>query len=298
MAEALRQAVRRHADAHAGQGDLVLLPIPGIGILHIEEPSAITHSLYKPVLCLVLGGAKQVSVGGATYAFAAGHSAIISADVPVEGRVVRASRADPYLALAIELEMEVIREVTATMAPVAAQEVPAARREPAVFLDETDEAVLDCALRLLRLAERPEAVPVLRPAIVRELHYWLLAGRHGAALRRLARRDGHAERISRAVSLLRAEFRNAVPVQRLAILAGMSPSSFHQHFKTVTTLSPRQFHKRLRLLEARRLMLDEGLASTSAAFAVGYESVSQFTRDYGRLFGAPPRRDVEAKRAA
>ena len=130
----------------------------------------------------------------------------------------------------------------------------------------------------------------------RELHYWLLAGRHGAALRRLGGSEGHAQRVSRAVAVLRAEFARPLPVERLAEAAGMSPSSFHAHFRAVTSLSPLQFQKQLRLIEARRLMLSESLPASRAAFAVGYESVPQFTREYGRMFGLPPVRDVEAAR--
>jgi AraC-like DNA-binding protein len=191
--------------------------------------------------------------------------------------------------------MGIMREV---MDAASAVSTPAARDAPRLFLDDTDETVADCALRLMRLLDRPEAIPVLRPAILKELHYWLLAGRHGDALRRLALPDSHAQRIARAIAILRAEFTGAVPVERLAEAAGMSASSFHQHFKAVTSLSPLQFQKQLRLLEARRLMLSEGLSASRAGFEVGYESVSQFTREYTRLFGAPPRRDVSESRDA
>ena len=156
--------------------------------------------------------------------------------------------------------------------------------------------VADVALRLMRLLERPEAVPLLHASLVRELHYWLLAGRHGAAIRRLGWPGSHAQRVARAVAVLRADFAQPLPVESLAALAGMSPSSFHQHFRAVTSLSPLQFQKQLRLIEARRLMLSEGASASSAAFAVGYESVPQFTREYGRLFGLPPVRDTQVAR--
>ncbi|MDD3444577.1 MAG: AraC family transcriptional regulator, partial [Zavarzinia sp.] len=129
-----------------------------------------------------------------------------------------------------------------------------------------------------------------------EMHYWLLAGRHGPAIRRLGMPEGPVRRVARAVSLLRAEFARTLPVDRLAAAAGMSPSSFYQHFRAVTSLSPLQFQKHLRLIEARRLMMAEGASASSAAFAVGYESVSQFTREYGRLFGLPPAKDSKAAR--
>jgi AraC-like DNA-binding protein len=139
----------------------------------------------------------------------------------------------------------------------------------------------------MRLLDRPASLPVLRAQLVREMHYWLLAGRHGPAIRRLGWPDSHAQRVARAVAVLRNEFSRPVLVERLADVAGMSPSSFHQHFRNVTSLTPLQFQKQLRLIEARRLMLWEGASASSAAFAVGYESVPQFTREYGRMFGLP-----------
>jgi len=162
--------------------------------------------------------------------------------------------------------------------------------------EQTDTEVIDAALRLMRLIERPASVPVLRTQLVREMHYWLLTGRHGAAIRRLGWPDGSVQRVARAVAVLRAEFAQPLRVERLAAVAGMSPSSFHQHFRTVTSLSPLQFQKQLRLIEARRLMLSVGMTSSSAAFAVGYQSVSQFTREYGRMFGSPPVRETRAAR--
>lgn len=142
---------------------------------------------------------------------------------------------------------------------------------------------------------RPDAVPVLRAGIVRELHYWLLTGRHGAALRSLALPDSHAQRMVAAVQMLRDGFRHTLPVEQLAAAARMSTSSFHRCFKAMTSLTPVQFQKQLRLVEARSLMLSESRAASRAAYDVGYESVSQFTREYARMFGAPPRRDTRAE---
>jgi AraC-like DNA-binding protein len=144
----------------------------------------------------------------------------------------------------------------------------------------------------MRLLDRPDAISLLRPGIMRELHYWLLSGQHGLALRALAGPDSHPSRLAAAVAILRAEYRSRIPVERLADAAAMSLTAFHKHFKHMTSLSPVQYQKRLRLIEARRLMLDEGFSASNAAFEVGYESVSQFTREYGRLFQVPPKRDA------
>jgi AraC-like DNA-binding protein len=294
-AETLRRAVWRYTDAHADAQGVAIPPMPGLAMIRAYAPTLQTRSMYRPVLCLVLQGAKAMTIGTEAVTFAAGQSVIVSVDLPTHGRVVQARRDAPYLALAIELDMAIMREV---MGQSAATPAPPPRREPLLFLDDTEQVIADCALRLMRLLDRPEAIPVLRPAILKELHYWLLAGRHGDALRRLALPDSHVQRIARAIAILRAEFTGAIPVERLATAAAMSPSSFHQHFKAVTSLSPLQFQKQLRLLEARRLMLSEGLSASRAGFEVGYESVSQFTREYARLFGAPPRRDVSENRDA
>jgi len=294
--ETLAAAVRRHADAHADPDGVAATPIPGLVLMRVFGPTGLTKALYRPVLCLVLQGAKEVTAGAEVHRFAAGRALVVGADIPVSSRVVEASRAAPYLALALALDLGVMRDVMAELAAIPPP--PSSGRDPAILVDDTDVAVADCASRLVRLLDRPAAVPVLRAPIVTEMHYWLLAGRHGAAMRRLALPDGPAARVARAVAILRAGFAGHLPVERLAAAAGMSPSSFHQHFKAVTTLSPLQFQKHLRLLEARRLMLNEGHGATRAAFAVGYESASHFTRDYARMFGTAPSRDAGEGRAA
>ena len=295
--ETLAAAVRRHADAHADPDGVAATPIPGLVLMRVSGPTGLTKALYRPVLCLVLQGAKEVTAGAAVHRFAAGRSLVVGADIPVSSRVVEASRAAPYLALALALDLGVMRDVMAELA-AAPPPPPSSGHDAAILVDDTDAAVADCASRLVRLLDRPAAVPVLRAPIVTEMHYWLLAGRHGAAMRRLALPDGPAARVARAVALLRAGFTGHLPVERLAAAAGMSPSSFHQHFKAVTTLSPLQFQKHLRLLEARRLMLNEGHGATPVSFAVGYESALHFTRDYARMFGTAPSRDMGEGRAA
>ena len=294
MTQALRCAVWRYVDAHGDREGLAATPLGGVGMMRASAPTGIMKAIYKPLVCLILQGSKQVTVGADTYGFTAGQSAIVGTDVPVVSRITQASWAEPYLALAIELDTAVLLDLSAQI-DGASSPVPAA---PAVLVDETDAVVADCALRLLRLLEWPEAIRLLCPSIMRELHYWLLAGRHGRAVRGLARPDGAAHRVARAVAVLRAEFDRPLRVERLAAAAGMSPSTFHHHFRAITSLSPIQFQKQLRLIEARRRMLSDGLPVSRAAFEVGYESVTQFTREYGRMFGLPPGRDRSEGRAA
>ncbi|RWQ30479.1 MAG: AraC family transcriptional regulator [Mesorhizobium sp.] len=287
---ALLNAVRRHADTNAGPDGIAHTPIPGLNTVRATAPSGLVYDISRPLACLVVQGSKHVTMGTQGFAFSAGDSLLITADVPTVSQITRASAAAPYYSLVLELDPAVIAELNEQ---IDAQHV--ADHAP-VRVDPTDAEVADAALRLMRLLDRPASVPVLQAQLVREMHYWLLAGRHGSAIRRLGWPDGQMRRVARAVAVLRAEFARPLPVERLAAVAGMSMSSFHQHFRAVTSLSPLQFQKQLRLIEARRLMLSEGKTASSAAFAVGYESVSQFTREYGRLFGRTPVRDTKEAR--
>lgn len=287
----LLDTVQRYADIHADAEGIALTPIPGLMLVRATAPSGLLHAVSKPFICLVLQGSKHVAMGPRSFAFAAGDSLLVTADVPTVSQITRASLAAPYFSLVMELDQAAIAELAVQMSGEPEREhVP-------VRVDATEAEVADAALRLMRLLDRPSAVPVLHAQLVRELHYWLLCGRHGAAIRRLGWPNGPAQRVARAVAVLRSDFARTLPVERLAEVAGMSPSSFHQHFRTATSLSPLQFQKQLRLIEARRLMVAEGASASKAAFTVGYESVPQFTREYGRLFGLPPVRETKAARA-
>ncbi|MFG1422201.1 AraC family transcriptional regulator [Roseixanthobacter liquoris] len=289
MSEDLCAAARRFTTDLQAPDGLLLSEVEGIGFACARAPTPYVHALYRPLLCLVLQGAKDVTSGLDTWSFKAGETLIVGTDLAVAGRVRQASQMEPYLAVALEINVALLKDLMGDIA-AAPQAQPAAR----VAVAQTQAAVQDCVARLVRLVDMPDALAVLRHSILRELHYWLLRGPHGPMLRELSLPDSHAARISRAVALLRADYARPLPVGRLAGAAGMSVSSFHAHFKAVTSLSPLQFQKRLRLVEARRRLHGEGAAIAEAAFDVGYESVSHFTRDYTRLFGAPPRRDLEA----
>lgn len=291
MNDTLLKSVRRYAEAFADPAGIARTPLPGLTTIRATAPSGLDHAISRPLVCLVLQGTKRVTMGNRAFTFSAGDSLLITADVPTVSQITRASIATPYFSLVLDLDPAVIADLGVEM-----KAVPVADGTP-VRHEQTDTEVIDAALRLMRLIERPASVPVLRTQLVREMHYWLLTGRHGAAIRRLGWPDGSVQRVARAVAVLRAEFAQPLRVERLAAVAGMSPSSFHQHFRTVTSLSPLQFQKQLRLIEARRLMLSDGMTSSSAAFAVGYQSVSQFTREYGRMFGLPPVRETKAARS-
>ena len=286
----LLDAVRRHGEAHANAAGIAQSAIPGLATVRATAPSGLLHDISRPLVCLVVQGSKHVTMGAQGFAFAAGDSLIITADVPTVSQITRASVVEPYLSLVLELDPAVLAELAARM------DVEQAPHQAPVRVEPTDAEVAEAALRLMRLLDRPASVPVLKDQLMREMHYWLLAGRHGPAIRALGWHDGHAQRVARAVAVIRAEYTQPLRVERLAAVAGMSLSSFHQHFRAVTSLSPLQFQKQLRLIEARRQMLSDGMNASSAAFAVGYESVSQFTREYGRMFGLPPVRDMRSAR--
>lgn len=286
----LLDAVRRHADSHADAHGIARTPVPGLSTVRATAPSGLVYAISRPLVALVVQGRKQVTQGPQMLDLAPGESLLITADVPTVSQITRATLAAPYYSLVLELDAAVIAELAGQM-----QAASVGRRTHVRTLP-TDTEVAAAALRLLQLLERPEALAVLQASLLRELHYWLLAGRHGEAIRQLGWPGSQAERIGRAVALLRGQFSKPWTVEQLADAAGMSASAFHRHFREATSLSPLQFQKQLRLIEARRLMLAEGLSASSAAFGVGYESVPQFTREYGRLFGQPPVRDVAAAR--
>lgn len=292
MNEELLQAVQRYGELHADAAGIAQTPVASLRTIYATAPSGLQYDVSRPLACLVLGGEKHVTMGRVAFTFGPGESLIITADVPTVSQLTRASRARPYCSLVLDLDPALIAELSVEM-----KAVPIGDDRP-VWVEPTDGEVAVAALNLLRLMGRPAAIPILAPQMVRELHYWLLAGRHGPAIRHLGLRDGHAQRIARAVAVLRADFARPLRVNDLAEAAGMSPSSFHQHFRSLTSLSPLQFQKHLRLLEGRRLILAEGGSVSSAAFAVGYESVSQFTREYSRIFGLPPVRDKQAVEGA
>ena len=284
-----KNAVQAYASRNSNRDGVAFAPVPGLVMKYAEAPGKDLHAVSRPMFILVLQGAKRLIVGNEERVFSSGRSLIVSADMPLVSRVLQASSHEPYLAFGVELEMALLRELAVQLGDGRTQRSPSRRT---LFELDIEIAAVDCAMRLMRLIDTPEAAPLLRPAIMQELHYWLLSGQHGGDLRALADPDSHASRLEAAVAILRTEYRQRISIEQLAIAAGMSLTAFHKHFKLMTSLTPGQYHKRLRLIEARRLMREEGFLASAAAFDVGYESVSQFTREYGRLFQAPPKRDA------
>jgi AraC-like DNA-binding protein len=245
--------------------------------------------MYKPALCITVQGAKQVLFGDKLFDYGEMQALVVGVEQPGVGRVTRATLREPYLGIFLQLDLGILREVTAQLSP---PPKPNGDTRMGVFGIEVDGPLADCIGRMIQMLETPQAAPILYPAIMRELSYWLLTGESGGEICKLVSPNSRTQRIAEAICLLRDDITRPIRIEQLADTAQMSPSSFHQHFKLLTSLTPIQYQKQMRLLEARRLMVEDGANVTGAAYRVGYESVSQFSREYARMFGTPPKRDI------
>ena len=280
----LAEIITRHAPATGMYGT----PLPCLSLFRADRPTLPIPSVYEASLCLIAQGAKRVSIGEHSLVYDASHYLLVSVDLPLTGHIIEAAPDAPYLCCKIDLDLPALADLI-----IAHGGQAVAEPRPVLAVYPSDPDLIDAACRLVRLLERPDSIPALAPLIEREILYRLLVGPHGATLRQLAAADSHLHQVSRAIARIREEFRHRLRVREIAAEAGMSESSLHKHFKAVTRMTPLEYQKQLRLQEARRLMLTEGANAGSAGFAVGYDSPSQFSREYRRLFGAPPRQDVE-----
>jgi AraC-like DNA-binding protein len=259
-------------------------PMNGLQILRQTFPSSFQASLYEPVLCLILQGGKQVAIGEQTLSFGPGECLLVSHDLPVRSRITKA----PYLALVLEVDVATIRELYDKVVDSALD----SERARAAQTHQADPGLLDALYRYLALADSPADAQVLSTLTSKEIHYRLLVAPFGGMLRSLIRRDSNASAIARAIGYIRDDIRSPITIPEIARRVGMSASSFHKHFKTITSTTPLQYQKELRLLEARQLLKTGGASVTTAAYDVGYESPSQFSREYARKFGVPPSQDL------
>ena len=290
MSETLLETVTRYTESRVGQSPFVTA-IPGLVILRSEHPQPPSHRIFKPALCIVVQGAKRTTFGNRHFDYRAGQALVVSVEMPSHGRVVEASPERPYLSVVVEFDLTAMREVLEGVGDALPRPVGSAGAG-GVFVADFDGPMQDCVLRMVHLLATPRAVAALYPALMRELCYRLLAGPRGGDIARVVLANGHDRRLLDAIHTLRARFTEALRVEELARIARMSPSAFHRGFKALTATTPLQYQKRLRLLEARNLLLADAATAETVACRVGYESASQFSREYARLFGAPPRRDV------
>lgn len=283
----LRAILLRHR-RHAVPG----MPIPRVGLMHADAPTTPTCASYEPIFCVVAQGAKRVMLGERVFEYGAGSYFVVSTDLPVIGGVCEASAAAPYLGIGLKLDRALLADALLDI-PAGTAPAPAA----GMAVGPVPDDLLEPVVRLARLLDRPADIAVLAPLIEREILYRLALGPQGATLRQITAADSKLARIARAIRWIAQNYAEALSVDALADLAGMSRSSFHRHFRAVTSMSPLQYQKRIRLQEARRLLFAAEADAMRVGFAVGYESPSQFSREYGRLFGAPPGRDAARLRA-
>lgn len=280
--------------ARVVRADGTIQPLPGLYLSRRSVPLEPLHSVVKPSLCVVAQGSKEVLLGESHYRYDPAHYLLATVDLPWVSQVLEASKERPYLSLRLELNAALVNAVMVEAECFSASPVPV---DPmAMAVSPLDANLLDAAVRLVRLLDCPAEARVLLPLVSREIIYRLLIGDQGGRLFHLALAGGYTSHIARAVERLRHDFDQPLHIEQIARELGMSVSGFHHHFKAVTALSPLQFQKRLRLLEARRLMLGEDLDATSAAYRVGYHDASHFNREYKGFFGIPPMRDVQRLR--
>lgn len=260
---------------------------PGLLLVRQVAPTTFESSIYEPLICLILQGQKITRAGERETVVSAGECIVVSHAMPVVARVTQASAAAPYLSLVARVDMAELRSLEGSV-----DATPTAHAPRAFTTASASPRMASVFERYVALADAPEEAAVLLPLIRRELHFRLLKATSGQMLRLLLARDSHASNIARAIQVLRRDYRRRVEMTDLAQTVGMSASSFYQHFKAVTATTPLQYQKDLRLTEARRLVLGGAHSISAAAYAVGYESPSQFSREYARKFGGPPRADL------
>ncbi|MBN1260342.1 MAG: AraC family transcriptional regulator [Anaerolineae bacterium] len=270
-------------------------PLKGLRLHRESAPTECMHGISSLAFCVIAQGSKDVFLGDDCYQYDPMHYLLAAAELPVVSQITEASRDQPFLSLCVALDPMLVSSVMVEAGYVASRKQANAR---AINVSPLDGSLLDTVVRLVRLLDTPAEAPFLMPLITREIIYRLLKGEQGARLRHIAIQESHTHRIAQAIQKLREEFDQPLRIDDIAQELGMSVSSFHHHFKAVTALSPLQFQKQVRLQEARRLMLGEGLDATSAGYRVGYNDASHFNREYKRLFGLPPLRDVERLREA
>jgi AraC-like DNA-binding protein len=267
--------------------------IPALTLHRRSAPTQPLHCIYSLGLGVVVQGGKQVLQGGESIDYGPGQSMLTTIDLPVVSHVTRASVREPFLGMMVTLDLSSIVQIASEM------DVPRPRRDEShrsISFQALGAALLDALVRLVRLLDEPALVPRLAPLIQHEITIRLLSGPHGPQLQHLVAAGSPSQQVARAVAWLKQHFAETLLVDDLAARVHMSPSTFRQHFRALTGLSPLQYQKQLRLQEARQLMLNENADAGSAAGRVGYESASQFSREYSRLFGAPPQRDVKRMR--
>ncbi len=269
--------------------------LPELSVIRRDKTTEATPGMYSPAVCFVLQGEKDVWVGNKVYRYNRTNYLVSCLDIPAIAQVVVASSRQPFVCLKLELQASIVYEILQETSPVELQKEQA---EVGFYVEKVTAELAEAFARLLRTLENKDDLRVLAPSIMREIHYRLMSSRFGTKVRQLGVVGSKTQRIGKVVEHLRKVYASPLRVTDLARMANMSPSSFHLHFRQVTSMSPLQYQKHIRLQEARRLLSVETTDAASVAYEVGYESPSQFSREYRRLFGQPPMRDLDRLREA
>ncbi|MEJ8303267.1 AraC family transcriptional regulator [Saccharibacillus sacchari] len=260
---------------------------PPLSLIRSAEDAVPVYTVYEPSICLVAQGSKRVLLGDETYRYGPSQYFAVSVELPISGEVTEASNELPYLAVRLRIDPQQVLELIRESGPT-----PRGATSRGLYVSEAASGMLDAFLRLVRLLETPDDLDVLAPMAAREIVYRALRDSQGQAIRQMAPGAGHAASVAEAIRRIRERYNENLRIDELAENVGMSPSSLHRRFREVTAMSPLQFQKQIRLQEARRMLLSEPVQAAEAAFRVGYESPSQFNREYVRLFGRPPLADI------
>ena len=286
--------IRDFASDLGGKEKIYPTTVPCLSVLCDYAPTRIEAMVYDPVVCLVLQGRKETHMGDRCVRFGEGDSLIVSHSLPVMAAVTEASRDRPYVAMVLMLDIALARNLYDEVGIATPDRIQAHSLEAAA----SDPKLIDAMARLFEVSREPLEAQALAPLIVREIHFRLLQSDHGGMLRQLLWRDSAASKVAKAIARIRVEFTRPIPVSEMAQTAGMSVSAFHEHFKALTAKSPLQYQKDLRLMEARRMLSTGEHSVSNTAFEVGYESPTQFSREYSRKFGVSPRQDIGGAAAA
>lgn len=279
---------------HAGDG-VTETALPGVFIMRSESTTEPLGHIARPSLAFVIGGAKNAWLAGQPFHYSAGQYLVIGVELPITAQISEASPADPFLGFGIDLSAATVASLLLDAGPTGAVE----ERPPlGLAVSDADETLFDAIARLLGLLDREADIPGLVPAFKREILWRVLTGPQGGLVRQVGLTGGRLTTVARAIRFIREHYDEPIKIEELAQLSAMSPATLHRHFRAVTSMTPIQFQKQLRLQEARRLLLGAPDDVAGAGFAVGYESASQFNREYRRMFGMPPGRDAQALREA
>ncbi|EIN6340334.1 AraC family transcriptional regulator N-terminal domain-containing protein [Vibrio parahaemolyticus] len=287
------QKLAKLIDRWTGNANQYDTPISGLRLSRWTTPTPPTSYTHNPSICLIAQGRKRVLLGEESFIYDANHFLISSIDLPIIANIIEASEEQPYLGLIMELDLTEISQliVDSELAFIQSKEA-----QKGIAVGELSESLLDAFVRLAELLDEGQNIKILAPIIKREIFYRLLMSEQGTRLHQIVTAGSHSHQIAKAIDWLKNNFVKPLSVGDLASYTGMSKSSFYTHFRSMTSMTPLQFQKKLRLSEARRLMLTENLDAIAATFKVGYESPSQFSREYSRLFGAPPSKDIKSLR--